>query len=518
MADTPLDHFADDDQPFNMDFLDAFDDIDRNIRNLNQKHLRSPPLSVASTTSINKPSDDHNDEEAAVAFLCSVLPHYEGPTPIFYDNLDTALDAYVLAKETEYDDVPEEEFVEDAAWECTEEGGEDGALERYEGWIDFEGAMEIAQRVLPVDDYTCVIGARSETDYMLVYEIISDTTTEPLWILQVPRPGVPATVFESEILTVTYVEQNSGLPVSTVWAYDFDPANSIGVPYAIMSKLPGISLTTLWQSMDALQKRMALGQIADVVVQLSQLQFPAIGSLKLEEGTPTIGPVLDPRQIEDGYSELDGEMRYGPFETTSEFYRAMVSASAEALQILNPCQSGLSLDQIELAEYLGMVEKFACPKYNAGPFAVSLNSFDRHHFLFDPASYRLTGIVDWTFSYIKPLPTLLQAPSFAFDDTPRWEPALLEPRNAYRRNLVRYRQWFKAGVQKSAWALLGKDVSEEFAELVNCGYWRYKFETEIMEHVRYSNPWSFRAIWEHMNKGEDFAMWFASLRADDEEE
>ncbi|KAJ1958739.1 hypothetical protein EC988_000106 [Linderina pennispora] len=498
-----------DDQPFSTDFLDAFDDIDRNIRSLidNQKYLGSPPLSVASTASINRPAPERDDEEAAVAFLCSALPHYEGPTPIFYDSLDSALDAY--AKETE--DVPEEESVEDAAWECVETSQvDDDGLDNYQGWIDLELVIEIAQKILPVDG-ACRIGARSETDYMLVYEIVPAGSTEALWVLQVPRPGVPARVFESEILTVTYVGQNSDLPVPVVWSYDFDPANSVGVPYAIMSKLPGVSLARSWYTMTALQKRSALAQIANVVVQLSQLEFPLIGSLRLEDNLPTIGPVLDPRQIEDGYCDVD--MQYGPFTTTIDYYRAMINASSAALQILDGT-TGLSLDQIEIAQYLDMSEHFACTAYNRGPFAVSLCNFDCHHFLFN-ADFRLTGIVDWSFSAIKPLPTLLQAPSFAFDDTPRWEPILLEPRNAYRRNLVRYRQWFKAGVQKSAWALLGKSTSEVFAELVNSGYWRYKFESEIMEHVRYSNPWSFRAIWEHIHKGEDFAMWFASLRADE---
>ncbi|KAJ2004685.1 hypothetical protein GGI04_002529, partial [Coemansia thaxteri] len=181
-----------------------------------------------------------------------------------------------------------------------------------------------------------------------------------------------------------------------------------------------------------------------------------------------IGPLLDVRQSEPGYAQLsptkDGQHRYGPFSTTTAYYHAMINASIDALRALyrphspismNCSHAGFgepSLDQIELEAYATFVDRFVVTKYDQGPFVLMPESLDLHHFNFDRRTCRLLGLVDWTYSSVRPFTTLIQPPSFTFDDTPRWEPHLLQARMAYRRNLVRYRQWFMSGLQKRAWA------------------------------------------------------------------
>ncbi|KAJ2740911.1 hypothetical protein GGI20_005539 [Coemansia sp. BCRC 34301] len=609
--DTSSDHFS------TADYLDAFSNIDRSIRDLIDGHhrttarstCRTPPHSakqVGHASSLLSPkrsiarssappplppkkpplativqsrpaptnkgvNDDDDDEAAAVAFLCCGLPHYEGPAPIYYSNLSSALDAYYRSTRNALrlddfgvplapfaEDDGEEEHIPDAAWDIprlprttadvpsilspqTLAGSpRDAGLSTYEGWIDFEELQLAVNATLVTPDDNALtrysIGRRTETDYMVYYAIGAastnssspgDTNTDEgsgggggggSWAVQIPKPTVPQDVFESEIISLAYVNEHTKLPVAQILAYDFSPTNAVGVPYAIVSRMPGESLAAHWHLLKSRQKRKVLDQIADFVIQLSELQFPRIGSLAAGDGELVIGPLLDARQNELGYSASSNDPHaYGPFSTTTTYYRAMIAASVKALHALDHATGGCSgepsLNHIELDAFAAFVDRFVITKYDGGPFVLMPESLDLHHFVFDRRTCRLTGLVDWTYSSVRPIVSLMQPPSFTFDDTPRWEPHLLNARLAYRRNLVRYRQWFISGLQKRAWAALGKEKSKELAQLVCTGYWRYKFESEICENVQYSNPWTFRAIWEYLHPNEEFAVWFAMARS-----
>ncbi|KAJ2120269.1 hypothetical protein IW147_005235 [Coemansia sp. RSA 720] len=551
------------------EYFDAFSSIDRNIRSMiDSSHRVQKPATaggelrtqwehgldspVSATTLAPRPytsdrqhypekvfsrippgldivGSDGDDEEATVAFLCSGLPHYEGPAPIHYDNLDMSLATYMEQRDGHDHVTDDEEYVSDSAWGAEEQAllaspqtlrgvSIDAGVAAYEGWIDFDELLDAAQEAIDETGHIlCCMGQRTETDYMINYAIETDPPSEQAWIVQVPKPAVPQRMFESEVLSLAYINEHSRISVPAVLAYSFSSANAAGVPYAVLTKMPGESLADHWTHLKAQQKRRVLDHIAEVVVQLTRLQFSHIGSLGVNNGELAVGSLLDARQLEPGYAHVDSEMQnqYGPFSSTRQYYRAMIQASLAALSVLEGNCGELtepSLDRIELETYMALAHKFVSEAHNDGPFVLMPESLDMHHFQIDPQTCELTGVVDWTFCGTRPLATLVQPPAFTFDETPRWEPILLDARLAYRRNLVRYRQWFKAGLQKKAWAVLGKTASDELAHLVRLGYWRFKFEAEICEHVQYSNPWSFRAIWEHTHPNDEFAVWFATAQ------
>ncbi|KAJ2781591.1 hypothetical protein H4R18_002775 [Coemansia javaensis] len=533
-----------------------------------------PSLDFASAGTGGGDDDDcGDDEEAVVAFLCSGLPHYEGSAPIIYDDLDQSLHIYQMraADCNEPDD--DEEYVSDSAWAAPAQQTHSRSLpspltpslpgapqtaaaaaaaaaagDTHEGWIDLDELLAAACSAAdPGAGFRFRIGARTETDHMLLYAIETVPAGGPACVAQIPKRSVPPGAFESEILSLAYVNEHTELPVPPVLSYSFSAANSVGVPYAILDRVPGEPLAAHWPRLPARRKRRVLDQIAAAVVQLTRLQFPAIGSLTIGDGCLELGPLLHARQCEDGYAALPPSPgRYGPFASTREYYRAMVQASLDVVALLeqeydtgsrlsygnnNNRHAGPSLDQMELQAHMEHIDRILRTGQAAtaaaaaaaadsgrgggerGPFALMPESMDLHHFRIDPATCQVTGIVDWTFCGTRPLATVVQPPAFLFDDTPRWEPTRRDARLAHRRNLVRHRQWYKAALQKKAWAVLGKAAADELADMVRFGYWRFKLEAEICEHIRYTNPWAFRAIWEHLRPDQDFAVWFAAVQA-----
>ncbi|KAJ2327202.1 hypothetical protein GGI00_004526, partial [Coemansia sp. RSA 2681] len=406
--------------------------------------------------------EEGGDEAAAVAFLCCGLPHYEGPSPIYYTNLSISLDAYyrssarntalrlddfgatiTVAAAAENDGEEDEEHIPEAAWDIprpprltaaatassllspqTLAGSpRDAGLSTFEGWIDFEELQLAVNAALVIpngddDDSASVlysIGKRTETDYMVYYAIDSmpvsssssssrpsatgDATGDGSWAVQIPKPAVPQGVFESEIISLAYVNEHTKLPVAQILAYNFSSTNPVGVPYAIVTRMPGESLAAHWHLLNSRQKRKVLDQIAEFIVQLSELQFPRIGSLVAGDGELAIGPLLDARQNEPGYCMTAAAAvaatsqsnlpqlpnPYGPFSTTTAYYRAMITASVDALHALDHHTSGGEplLDRIELETYATFVDRFVVNKYDNGPFVLMPESFDLHHFTID---------------------------------------------------------------------------------------------------------------------------------------
>ncbi|KAJ2787648.1 hypothetical protein GGI15_000536 [Coemansia interrupta] len=524
------------------DYFDAFSHVDKNIRSLMDvvaaaadgpgSDSESQKTRSSQTANTIQPPclaniDGDSEEEATVAFLCSGLPHYEGPVAIDYDSLETSLDAYLqstrgtCAGADDGDDDDDEEPVYEEAWVVERRprqepqqspqtlGGPagDAGLLAYEGWISFEALEEAARTALQLPAHQrCRLGSRTESEYMLHYAIETGPGAEAeQWTVQIPKPSVAADVFASELITMAYVREHSDVCVPQILASEMTSLNGAGVPYAIVERLAGEPLGRHWHGLSAHEKRRVLDQIADAVVQLSQLRLPRIGSLAARDGALVVGPLLDPRRAEPGYSDAP----LGPFDTCAEYYTALIDASLAALEALEGPSAEQSFDRMELLAYRRMAPRFAAC---SDGFALAPRALDLQHFLVDPATLRISGVVDWTFGGSRPLGSVVQAPAFTFDDAPRWEPVALDMRLRHRRNLVRYRRWFVSGLRKRAWAALGKQASEQLARLVDRGYWRFKYEHEIAEHVMYSNPWTFRAVWQHVHPDDEFAVWFAQTR------
>ena len=120
--------------------------------------------------------------------------------------------------------------------------------------------------------------------------------------------------------------------------------SGIGVPYILMSKAPGIPLSTFrWQTachnrarpsgpkdsgraLTQNERSKIMEQLGRLMAQLSLLRFPTIGSLfEQDAGEYVIEECLSPGYVLHGRDELDGIER-GPFSEDREHFSSLVSA------------------------------------------------------------------------------------------------------------------------------------------------------------------------------------------------
>lgn len=119
--------------------------------------------------------------------------------------------------------------------------------------------------------------------------------------------------------------------------------NKIGIPYILMSKAPGVPLSTYRWSDDANyspkvdsdsfphltpdRKKKIIRQLGNVHACLSNLSFNRLGSLHVSDGGFVFGASVYQGLIWGGRDEFsEDEIPRGPFENSDDFYQALISA------------------------------------------------------------------------------------------------------------------------------------------------------------------------------------------------
>lgn len=87
---------------------------------------------------------------------------------------------------------------------------------------------------------------------------------------------------------------------SESFSWSSDAANSVGAEYIIMEKVRGVALSDTWEAMNTLEHYKIIDQVVQMDKELSNISFPAYGSLYLRDSLPAtcrqypLPPELDP--------------------------------------------------------------------------------------------------------------------------------------------------------------------------------------------------------------------------------
>jgi hypothetical protein len=74
--------------------------------------------------------------------------------------------------------------------------------------------------------------------------------------------------------------------VPNVLAWSCDPKNAVGTEYIIMEKVPGVALAEEWEAMGTMGRYKIIDQIVEIERELGSLEFPAYGSIFLQDSAP----------------------------------------------------------------------------------------------------------------------------------------------------------------------------------------------------------------------------------------
>ncbi|GAB1728077.1 hypothetical protein NU195Hw_g5816t1 [Hortaea werneckii] len=210
---------------------------------------------------------------------------------------------------------------------------------------------------------------------------------------------------ESEQATLHYVKHNSPIPTPAVYYVNTNPDHVAGAAFTLQERLSGEPLSKIWDDLSVEHKKTAISQVADVVVHLSRLHFPTIGSLKANGEIGTLqNRTLDPK---------DGLYPSGPFDTLKDYMFSFLSPehgqTDEVLEMYPKIKDNL---EVLLAEQIS--RPIVSP-----PWRLIHGDFDSQNILFERDKSSglptLSGMIDWDNSYAGPVYYLFDYPIFIQD-------------------------------------------------------------------------------------------------------
>ena len=126
-------------------------------------------------------------------------------------------------------------------------------------------------------------------------------------ILRAPRPEMAAYGhIEREVAILRYVRQNTTLPVPDVIRFDVTANNPLESGYVIQSRLPGVSLRTMWDELTHDHRCKIAEEIGKIVLALQAVKSPTPGIIEASGDERAQSYIVRPFDVKSAY---DGDWK-----------------------------------------------------------------------------------------------------------------------------------------------------------------------------------------------------------------
>lgn len=208
---------------------------------------------------------------------------------------------------------------------------------------------------------------------------------------------------ESELAATEYVRKHTKVPVPETFFVNHNRNHVVGSEFVLMEKMEGVKLCDLYDDIPLEHKISVIEQLAEMVFQLSELKFEKMGSLNSEF---VVGPLLNPwKGTYEMYQDIEG-----PFTNVWDFFSAGLNEKRlhrpQLLMELYP----------EIKEFLQPVVADLASNYQSlqPPYRLVHSDLQLYNILVTQDDKtqppKITGIIDWDWSFIGPLYYLFEFP------------------------------------------------------------------------------------------------------------
>lgn len=262
----------------------------------------------------------------------------------------------------------------------------------------------------------------------------------PDWLIRFPIPGkaiLAEEKFRNEISVMKFIRQNTSIPVPEIFGHGTAAENPTGLgPFIIMTWIEGKPLKDIFEnkenaedtesveesildfSLDDMTLKKLYNEVAGVLVQLWSLEFDKIGSLDFDSINNAWE--INRRPLTLGMNELVRHGGIPPEDLGSGFFTSSLDyfhhlSNLRSLHLRkqkNSIDDSRDCRQKYTCRYLlKSVIPFFADDVN-GPFKLFCDDLSPGNILFDPRSFKITGIIDWEFCYAAPSQFLASPPSW----------------------------------------------------------------------------------------------------------
>lgn len=236
-------------------------------------------------------------------------------------------------------------------------------------------------------------------------ELASSDTFE--LILRISGDHFPAIKTKNEVAILSWVYQNTTIPVPRVVTFDATTNNLLKAEYILFTKVDGICLADVYSLFSSEKKDAIVDQIVDIQQQLHKNPGKHIGGLRFLDSETAPGPVVSEdhwfapeiRKYFEG-EQFENINAVGPFDTYVDYVTANIRTYIHVIK-LHPSLHFMTdvLPRLEL--FLSrLVENTA--QLNKTRLCLAHKDLHFGNMLVDPETARITAVLDWEFSGFVP--------------------------------------------------------------------------------------------------------------------
>ncbi|ROW04488.1 hypothetical protein VMCG_05038 [Cytospora schulzeri] len=299
--------------------------------------------------------------------------------------------------------------------------------------------------------------------------------------------GPPRLVTNSEVATMAYLREKTNIPIPQVLDWSDDPLNPVGTEYIIMEHVSGIQLQQHWPEMTSFQRMDCVRNLADLVKQMHDLDFPAYGSIYFNDGLvsssnsvrldtrfcigPNSGSRYFPCYPTDRRFYNRKPPNRGPWKTFDNFTRGLLDAGISSVPdetpLSRPAFRGTAEEHMALlSEAEAVLQALSRdPRIEkiSSPLLLHPDLHKRNIFVDPDEPTKITAVIDWQSTCIDPallyynaVPDLCEHPKgIAYDAMDSYDgvrdqtPEEVEAEDILRKEVAIFRIWAALGLPGS---------------------------------------------------------------------
>ncbi|EHA47022.1 hypothetical protein MGG_10936 [Pyricularia oryzae 70-15] len=237
-------------------------------------------------------------------------------------------------------------------------------------------------------------------------------------VLRVSGRHLPGLKTRNEVGCMVWVRHNTTIPVPAIVRYDCTENNPLGYEFTLLERAPGVSVDTIYDTLNEAQKLLLVKQLTDYIIQLHNKPWckPCVGGLvPAGDGLPPIpGPIVEETfwqqpDIEKIWPAGENINTLNPTEGAFPGYVAYVTASVKRYIYAIQRHDSLAAYRDLIPRLQAFIAAICAPEM--------INELDNVTYVFahkdlhfanimcdptQPDKMPITAVLDWEFSGITP--------------------------------------------------------------------------------------------------------------------
>ncbi|KAI5926459.1 kinase-like domain-containing protein [Camillea tinctor] len=230
-------------------------------------------------------------------------------------------------------------------------------------------------------------------------------------ILRVSGRHLPLIKTLNEVAAMSWVRANTKIPIPSIIAFDASENNPIGHEFILLEKAPGVSVDSIYSSLDDAKLEYLVSQLLEYLIDLHRYEWGHAGGLGIDH----TGSVVPGRLVVEtfwqapeisGYwgseETVDSLNPCGPYKTYTEYVKAHMKQYIRNIQKHNSLE--WMRDMTPRLKAFNQMLDLRAEELNDTKYILTHRDLHFGNIMCNPDTTQITAVIDWEFAAVLPLP------------------------------------------------------------------------------------------------------------------